>query len=164
MSKIKAAAIQMKCSTNPKESLSHAEEMVREAAANGANVILLPELFEREYFCQQRRYDFYQYAKTVEENKAVQMGKRLAKELQVVLPISFYEKDVNNLYNSVACIDADGTLLGVYRKTHIPDDHYYQEKFYFIQASRHLKHAMEQSELASAGISGFQRQHAAWHF
>lgn len=73
MSKIKAAAIQMKCSTNPKESLSHAEEMVREAAANGANVILLPELFEREYFCQQRRYDFYQYAKTVEENKAVQM-------------------------------------------------------------------------------------------
>ena len=132
MSKIKAAAIQMKCSTNPKESLSHAEEMVREAAANGANVILLPELFEREYFCQQRRYDFYQYAKTVEENKAVQMGKRLAKELQVVLPISFYEKDVNNLYNSVACIDADGTLLGVYRKTHIPDDHYYQEKFYFV--------------------------------
>ena len=139
MSKIKAAAIQMKCSTNPKESLSHAEEMVREAAANGANVILLPELFEREYFCQQRRYDFYQYAKTVEENKAVQMGKRLAKELQVVLPISFYEKDVNNLYNSVACIDADGTLLGVYRKTHIPDDHYYQEKFYFTPGNTGFK-------------------------
>ena len=113
--------------------------MVREAAANGANVILLPELFEREYFCQQRRYDFYQYAKTVEENKAVQMGKRLAKELQVVLPISFYEKDVNNLYNSVACIDADGTLLGVYRKTHIPDDHYYQEKFYFTPGDTGFK-------------------------
>lgn len=139
MSKIKVAAIQMKCSTNPKESLSHAEEMVREAAANGANVILLPELFEREYFCQQRRYDFYQYAETVEENKAVQMGKRLAKELQVVLPISFYEKDVNNLYNSVACIDADGTLLGVYRKTHIPDDHYYQEKFYFTPGDTGFK-------------------------
>ena len=139
MSKIKAAAIQMKCSTNTKESLSHEEEMVREAAANGANVILLPELFEREYFCQQRRYDFYQYAKTVEENKAVQMGKRLAKELQVVLPISFYEKDVNNLYNSVACIDADGTLLGVYRKTHIPDDHYYQEKFYFTPGDTGFK-------------------------
>ena len=139
MSKIKAAAIQMKCSTNHKESLLHAEEMVREAAANGANVILLPELFEREYFCQQRRYDFYQYAETVEENKAVQMGKRLAKELQVVLPISFYEKDVNNLYNSVACIDADGTLLGVYRKTHIPDDHYYQEKFYFTPGDTGFK-------------------------
>ena len=97
------------------------------------------ELFEREYFCQQRRYDFYQYAETVEENKAVQMGKRLAKELQVVLPISFYEKDVNNLYNSVACIDADGTLLGVYRKTHIPDDHYYQEKFYFTPGDTGFK-------------------------
>ena len=89
------------------------------------------------------------------------MGKRLAKELQVVLPISFYEKDVNNLYNSVACIDADGTLLGVYRKTHIPDDHFISHRA--IQASRHLKHAMEQSELASAGISGSQRQHAVWH-
>ena len=121
----------MKCSTDPKESLATAEKIVREAAENGANIILLPELFEREYFCQQRRYDFYQYAKTVEESEAVQMGVRLAKELGVVLPISFYEKDVNNLYNSVACIDADGTLLGVYRKTHIPDDHYYQEKFYF---------------------------------
>lgn len=139
MSKIKVAAIQMKCSTNPEESLAHAEEMVRVAVLGGANIILLPELFEREYFCQQRRYDFYQYAQTVEESKAVQMGKRLAKELQVVLPISFYEKDVNNLYNSVACIDADGTLLGVYRKTHIPDDHYYQEKFYFTPGDTGFK-------------------------
>ena len=65
------------------------------------------------------------------ENDAVRMGMRLAAELGVVLPISFYERDVNNLYNSIACIDADGTVLGVYRKTHIPDDHYYQEKFYF---------------------------------
>ena len=152
MSKIKAAAIQMKCSTNHKESLLHAEEMVREAAANGANVILLPELFEREYFCQQRRYDFYQYAETVEENKAVQMGKRLAKELQVVLPISFYEKDVNNLYNSVACIDADGTLLGVYRKTHIPDDHYYQEKFYFTPGDTGFKAFKTRYAVIGVGI------------
>ena len=139
MSKIKVAAVQMKCSTNPKESLATAEKMVREAAENGANIILLPELFEREYFCQQRRYDFYQYAKTVEESEAVQMGVRLAKELGVVLPISFYEKDVNNLYNSVACIDADGSILGVYRKTHIPDDHYYQEKFYFTPGDTGFK-------------------------
>ena len=139
MSKIKVAAVQMKCSTNPKESLATAEKMAREAAENGANIILLPELFEREYFCQQRRYDFYQYAKTVEESEAVQMGVRLAKELGVVLPISFYEKDVNNLYNSVACIDADGSILGVYRKTHIPDDHYYQEKFYFTPGDTGFK-------------------------
>ena len=131
MGKIKVAAIQMRCSKILEDNLKNAEEKVREAAAGGANIILLPELFERDYFCQQRRYDFYAYAKTVEEDEAVQMGRRLAKELGVVLPISFYEKDCNNLYNSVACIDADGSLLGVYRKTHIPDDHYYQEKFYF---------------------------------
>lgn len=105
---------------------------MRKAASEGADIILLPELFEREYFCQQRQYGFYHYAKPVLENEAVQMGMRLAKELGVVLPISFYEREINHLYNSVACIDADGSLLGVYRKTHIPDDHYYQEKFYFM--------------------------------
>lgn len=131
MRNVKVAAVQMQCSTVLEENLAKAEEMVRKAAEQGANIILLPELFEREYFCQQRRYDFYAYAKPTEENEAVQLGKRLAKELGVVLPISFYEKEVNNLYNSIACIDADGSILGVYRKTHIPDDHYYQEKFYF---------------------------------
>lgn len=131
MRKVKTAAIQMQCSTEQQENLEKAEKKIREAAAEGANIILLPELFEREYFCQQRRYDFYHYAKPAEENEAVQMGVRLAKELGVVLPVSFYEKEVNNLYNSIACIDADGTILGIYRKTHIPDDHYYQEKFYF---------------------------------
>lgn len=131
MSKVVVAAIQMRCYPEVEKSLAAAEKMVRKAAAQGANIILLPELFAREYFCQQRRYDFYDYAMPVAEDPAVQMGMRLAKELQVVLPISFYEKDVNRLYNSVACIDADGELLGVYRKTHIPDDHFYQEKFYF---------------------------------
>ena len=123
MRKVKTAAIQMKCSTELQENLEKAEKKIREAAAEGANIILLPELFEREYFCQQRRYDFYHYAKPAEENEAVQMGVRLAKELGVVLPVSFYEKEVNNLYNSIACIDADGTISGIYRKTHIPDDH-----------------------------------------
>lgn len=131
MSKVVVAAIQMRCYPEVEKSLAAAEKMVRKAAAQGANIILLPELFAREYFCQQRRYDFYDYAMPVAEDPAVQMGMRLAKELQVVMPISFYEKDINRLYNSVACIDADGELLGVYRKTHIPDDHFYQEKFYF---------------------------------
>lgn len=131
MSKVVVAAIQMRCYPEVEKSLAAAEKMVRKSAAQGANIILLPELFAREYFCQQRRYDFYDYAMPVAEDPAVQMGVRLAKELQVVLPISFYEKDINRLYNSVACIDADGELLGVYRKTHIPDDHFYQEKFYF---------------------------------
>ena len=131
MSKVKVAAIQMRCEKEIEKNLACAEKKIREAAGMGAQIILLPELFEREYFCQQRRYDFYAYAKPVYENDAVQMGMSLAKELSVVLPVSFYERDCNNLYNSVACIDADGTVLGVYRKTHIPDDHYYQEKFYF---------------------------------
>ena len=131
MRKITVAAVQMRCEKDRQANLKKAEKMVRKAAEAGANVILLPELFEREYFCQQRCYEFYQYAEETNVNATVQMGIRLAKELGVVLPISFYEKDVNNLYNSIACIDADGKILGVYRKTHIPDDHYYQEKFYF---------------------------------
>lgn len=131
MRNVTVAAIQMRCSGNLEENLKKAEEMVRKAASQGANMILLPELFEREYFCQQRRYDFYAYALPVSEHPAVQMGLRLAKELGVVLPVSFFERDGNVLYNSLAWIDADGSLLGIYRKTHIPDDHYYQEKFYF---------------------------------
>lgn len=137
--KVTVAAVQMRCTQNREENLQNAEKKIRKAAAAGAQIVLLPELFEREYFCQQRRYDFYAYAEETEKNKAVAMGMRLAKELHVVLPISFYEKDKNVLYNSVAVIDADGTLLGVYRKTHIPDDHYYQEKFYFTPGDSGFK-------------------------
>ena len=121
----------MQCSTSVDENLKKAETMVRDAAAKGAQVILLPELFEREYFCQQRRYDFYKYALPVEENPAVSMGRKLSAELDVVLPVSFYEREGNVMYNSLAWVDAGGGILGVYRKTHIPDDHFYQEKFYF---------------------------------
>lgn len=139
MRNITVAAIQMRCVPDPAENLRTAERLVRQAAGQGAQVVLLPELFEREYFCQQRRYDFYAYATPTDENPAVQMGIRLARELHIVLPISFFERDCNNFYNSVACIDADGTLLGTYRKTHIPDDHYYQEKFYFTPGDTGFK-------------------------
>ena len=131
MRKVTVAAIQMQCSKVVEENIDKADQMVRQAAAQGANIILLPELFERPYFCQERRYEYYAYAKPVMENDAVLHFMEVAKELHVVLPISFYEKDGNVLYNSIAIIDADGMMLGVYRKTHIPDDHYYQEKFYF---------------------------------
>lgn len=139
MRKITIAAIQMQCSTSVEENINKADKMVRDAAASGANIILLPELFERQYFCQERRYEYYDFAKSVEENDAVNHFKKLAKELSVVIPVSFYEKDVNVLYNSVAVIDADGTVLGVYRKTHIPDDHFYQEKFYFTPGNTGFK-------------------------
>ena len=131
MRKVSVAAIQMRCTDSVEGNIAQAERMVRQAAEMGANVVLLPELFERPYFCQERRYEYYEYAKSVEENDAVIYMKKLAKELHIVLPVSFYERDVNVLYNSVAMIDADGSVLGVYRKTHIPDDHFYQEKFYF---------------------------------
>ena len=131
MARVKVAAVQMSCSRNVQENIDKADKLVRKAASEGAQVILLPELFERQYFCQERRYDYYDYAKPVSENDAVAHFSKLAAELNVVLPISFYEKAGNVLYNSCAVIDADGKLLGVYRKTHIPDDHYYQEKFYF---------------------------------
>ena len=131
MSEITVAAIQMKMSALPEENITHAEALVREAAQKGAQIVLLPELFERPYFCQERRYDSLDFAMPVSENPAVQFMQTLAKELSLVIPVSFYERDGNCSYNSVAMIDADGSLLGVYRKTHIPDDHYYQEKFYF---------------------------------
>ena len=131
MRKVTLGVVQMQCSGTVEENISKADEMVRRAAGQGALVLLLPELFERWYFCQEKRYESYGYAKPVLENDAVRHFMQTARELQVVLPISFYEKAGNVLYNSVAVIDADGTLLGVYRKIHIPDDHYYQEKFYF---------------------------------
>lgn len=131
MRNVTVAAIQMNCSRDVRENLAHAERLVRQAAANGANVILLPELFERQYFCQERQYAYYGYAKPTLENDAVKHFSTIAAELGIVIPVSFYERDGNRLFNSAAVIDADGALLGVYRKTHIPDDHYYQEKFYF---------------------------------
>lgn len=139
MRKVKVSAVQMRLSKCLEDNLKNAESKIREAAANGANIVLLPELFERQYFCQERRYDYYSFAKPTLENDAVKMALGLAKELNVVLLISFYEASGNCTYNTLAYIDADGTLLGTYRKTHIPDDHYYQEKFYFTPGNTGFK-------------------------
>ena len=139
MRNVKYAGIQMQCSRSVEENIAKADKMVREAAANGAQIILLPELFERQYFCQERNYDYYAFATPVDENPAVKHFQKLAAELKVVLPISFYERDINVFYNTVAVIDADGSVLGIYRKTHIPDDHYYQEKFYFTPGDTGFK-------------------------
>lgn len=133
------AAIQMKCGRDVLENIKTADRLVRDAVKKGADIILLPELFERQYFCQERRYEYYEYAKSVDEDAAVVHFTEVARELGVVIIVSFYEKDVNQLYNTVAVIDADGTRLGIYRKTHIPDDHYYQEKFYFVPGNTGFK-------------------------
>ena len=108
MRNVKVAAIQMQCAKDVATNIQTAERLVRQAADQGAQIILLPELFERPYFCQERQYDYYQHAQSVTDNTAIQHFKTIAKELQVVLPISFYEKDGNVLYNSIAVIDADG--------------------------------------------------------
>ena len=140
MREVTIAAIQMSCSSDVKENIEKAAKYIRAAAEAGAQIILPSELFERQYFCQERRYDYYDYAKPLSENDAVQSMKALAKELGVVIPVSFYEAgEGRQLFNSVAVIDADGEVLGVYRKTHIPDDHYYQEKFYFTPGNTGFK-------------------------
>lgn len=139
MRTVTVAAIQMKMAVEPEANIKKADRMVREAAARGAQIILLPELFERPYFCQERQYDYYNYALPLQENPAVRQLQDTARELEVVLPVSFYERDETRLFNSVAMLDADGTVLGVYRKTHIPDDHYYQEKFYFTPGNTGFK-------------------------
>lgn len=139
MRQVTVAAIQMQMTKVVEENIAKADKMVREAAAKGANVILLPELFERPYFCQERCYEYYSYATPVNENPAVNHFKAVCAELGIVMPISFYEKDGNVLYNTIAMIDSDGTVMGVYRKTHIPDDHYYQEKFYFTPGNTGFK-------------------------
>ncbi|MDF2670934.1 MAG: carbon-nitrogen hydrolase [Paenibacillus sp.] len=128
---VKVAATQMSCSGNIEENISKAEALVRRAASQGAQIIQLQELFETPYFCQKEKSDYYVYATELEHNKAVNHFRAIAKELQVVLPISFYEKKNYARYNSLAVIDADGSVLGKYRKSHIPDGPGYEEKFYF---------------------------------
>lgn len=131
MRKIIVAATQMSCSWDIDENIDKAEKLVRQAAEKGAKIILLQELFETPYFCQKEDMEYFRYALPAEQNKAITHFRKVAGELEVVLPISFYERKNQAKYNSVAIIDADGQVLGVYRKTHIPDGPGYEEKFYF---------------------------------
>ncbi|SHH66861.1 N-carbamoylputrescine amidase [Sporobacter termitidis DSM 10068] len=128
---VKVAATQMRCTDSIEENIKNAEGLVRQAAARGAQIVLLQELFETLYFCQKEKPEFYDYAAETAMNRAVTHFKAVAEELAVVLPISFYEKRNNARYNALAVIDADGETLGVYRKSHIPDGPGYEEKYYF---------------------------------
>ena len=139
MKKVTLGSIQVSMSWNKQDTLDKAEKLVRKAASQGAQIILLPELFETPYFCQEKNYDFYNLATTLEENEAIKRFKPIAKELDIVLPISFYERDGNAFFNTVALINNEGEVQGIYRKTHIPDDHFYQEKFYFTPGDTGFK-------------------------
>lgn len=139
MRNVKISATQMPCTWNRQATLDKADHLVREAAQKGANIILLQELFETPYFCQLQKFQYMELATTLEETPAVEHFKKLAKELDVVLPISFFERAGNTQFNSIAIIDADGEILGVYRKTHIPDGLPYAEKFYFTPGDTGFK-------------------------
>ena len=128
---VHVAAIQMSCDWNADGNIAKADTLVRQAAARGAQIILLPELFEAPYFCIEQDVRHLRLARSVDENRAVRHFGELARELGVVLPISFFEHAGQVYFNSIAIIDADGTNLGIYRKSHIPNGPGYQEKTYF---------------------------------
>ena len=108
-----------------------ATRLVREAAKRGARLILVPELFEDRYFCEDQRAEHLSKARPLAGHPTVEHFAALARELKVVLPVSFYERSGNEQFNSCAIVDADGSILGVYRKSHIPDGPGYSEKYYF---------------------------------
>lgn len=139
MRKVVVAATQMSCTWDREATLAKAEKLVREAASKGANIILLQELFETPYFCQRHDFEYMDLATTPEENPAVKRFQEVAKELDVVIPVSFFERAGNAAFNSIAVIDADGTVLGKYRKTHIPDGMPYAEKFFFTPGDTGFK-------------------------
>ena len=161
MRNVTVAAIQMQCAKDVETNIQTAERLVRQAADKGAQIILLPELFERPYFCQERQYDYYQYAQSVTENTAIQHFKGIAKELKVVLPISFYEKDGNVLYNSIAVIDADGEVLAfIGRLTFLMTIITKRNSSLLLetQVSRSGTLATPRLVLASVGINGSLKQ------
>lgn len=125
------ATTQMACGPNQADNIERAVALVRRAARDGAQIILLQELFSTPYFCQDQRQDLFGLAAPADGHPVVETMRRLAAELSVVLPISFFERANAAHYNSMAMVDADGSVLGVYRKAHIPDGPGYQEKFYF---------------------------------
>jgi len=130
-SQVRVAATQCAFTASLEENVAQVEALVRQAAAQGAQVILPSELFESPYFCREERDEFFDLARPVEGHPTIAHFQALARELGVVIPVSFFERDGHAHYNSLAMVDADGALLGVYRKSHIPDGPGYEEKFYF---------------------------------
>ncbi len=131
MSTVTVAATQMACSWDRDANIACAEKLVRQAAARGAQIILLQELFETPYFCQEHSLRHFELARPIEGHPAVEHFRAVARELKVVLPVSVFERSNNVYYNTVAMVDADGAVLGTYRKSHIPESPGYHEKFYF---------------------------------
>ena len=131
MREVTFAATQMACSKNSKDNIDKAVNIIESAAKKGANVVLIQELFETQYFCKDQKEELFELAKPFEDNPTIRLMSKVAKDNNVVLPISFFEKANKAHFNTIAMIDSDGTIMGKYRKSHIPDGPGYQEKFYF---------------------------------
>ncbi len=128
---LKVSAIQMSMSEDKESNVTRAERLVRNSAQNGAKIILLPELFEGLYFCKDMDEKYFAWAKPLKNNELIKQFSDLAKELDVVILVSYFEKSGSGYFNSLVVIDSDGTIMDNYRKTHIPDGAGYEEKFYF---------------------------------
>ena len=128
---VKVAALQMSMSEDKNANINKATDFVREAAFNGANIILLPELFSSLYFCKDMDKAYFSWATPLKNNSLIKHFSKLSRELNVVLLVSYFEKADTDYFNSLVVINADGTLMDNYRKTHIPDGPGYEEKFYF---------------------------------
>ena len=144
---VTVAATQMACGWDLEANVAKAEKLVREAAGRGAQIVLIQELFETPYFCQDQKQALFELARPREGHPTIARFAGLAAELGVVLPVSFFERANNAFYNALVVLDADGRDLGLYRKSHIPDGPGYQEKFYFNPGD--------------TGFKVFQTRHAA---
>ena len=137
--KVTVAATQMTCDWDIQSNVNRAEKLIREAASQGAQIVLIQELFEAPYFCIEQDPKHLKLATTLDENTTIKRFSALAKELEVVIPVSWFERAGRAFFNSVAMIDADGSVMGVYRKTHLPNDIGYQEKQYFSPGNTGFK-------------------------
>ena len=150
MSKVNIGMVQMSCSGNKQDNLNKAIEKIKEAAAKGAQIVCLQELFTSLYFCDVENYDNFKLAEPI-PGPSTDSLQKVAKELGVVIIASLFEKRTEGLYhNTTAVLDADGTYLGKYRKMHIPDDPAYYEKFYFTPGD--LGYKVFKTKFATIGI------------
>ena len=132
MTKLTVAALQLELSRDDEgENIAAVADLVAEAAGKGAQVVLPPELFSGSYFCREEKDEFFALARPTAEHPSVVAMRKLAKQLGVAIPTSFFERDEHHYYNTLAMIDAEGEIMGTYRKSHIPDGPGYEEKFYF---------------------------------
>lgn len=147
---MKVAITQFSMSENYDENIKKADGLIYQAAKEKVDLLLLPELFERHYFCQVQNYDYFKFAEEFKTSKTLKHFQEIARETHMVLPISFFEREGNCFFNSLAMIDNDGNIVGLYRKSHIPTGECYEEKFYFTPGDTGFK--VFKTSIGSIGV------------